>query len=666
MPDANHTPADALKRALAAFQSGDLPAALRLVEFVLAGDPGSFDALHLKGLIEARSGRFAEAESAIARAVAINPGFAAAHISRGHALAELGRAAEAVASYGRALALKPNHAGAHFRRGNLLRGLNRLPEALADFDRAVALNPAHAEAWNNRGVVLKALGRLPEAVASYDRALAARADFAEAAGNRGLAHADMNRHDLAVPDFELMLKIDAGAPYAAGALAHSRMHCCDWRAFAADRRLLADGVRADKRVTHPFPFLALSDSAADQLAAARIWARDKCPAAEPALWQGQAYRHDKIRVAYLSADFHDHATAFLAAGLFERHDRSRFETVALSFGPDKKGPVRERLKAAFGRFEDVRHLSDADAARRLRAMEIDIAVDLKGFTKDARTRIFAFRPAPVQVNYLGYPGTMGADFIDYILADRVTIPDGHAGWYAEKIVHLPGSYQANDRTRRIAAGAPSRQEAGLPARGFVFCSFNSGYKITPAVFDVWMRLLARVPDGVLWLLRGNEAAEANLRREAAARGIAPDRLVFARHAPVEEHLARQRLADLFLDTLPCNAHTTASDALWAGLPVLTCLGGAFAGRVAASLLHAAGLPELAAASLDEYEALALKLAHDPAALAALKEKLARNRDTTPLFDTDRQVRHIESAYATMAEFSRRGEKPRAFSVPAAD
>ncbi len=662
MPDATHTPSDALKRALAAFQSGDLPAALRLVEGVLAGKPDSFDALHLKGLIEARRGRFAEAERAISSAVAINPVFAAAHVSRGHALSELGRAEEAVASYGRALALRPNHAGAHFLRGNLLRGLNRPSEALLDFDRAVALNPGHAEAWSNRGVVLKALGRLPEAIASYDRALAAKPGFAEAAGNRGLAHADMNRHDLAAPDFEAMLKINPGATYAAGALAHSRMHCCDWRAFAADIKALTGGVRAGKRVVHPFPFLALSDSAADQLAAARIWARDACPAAEPPLWRGEAYRHDKIRVAYLSADFHDHATAFLAAGLFEHHDRARFETTALSFGPDKPGAMRQRLKAAFNRFEDVRHLSDADAARRLRKLEIDIAVDLKGFTKDARTRIFAHRPAPVQVNYLGYPGTMGAAYIDYILADRVAIPDEHAGYYDEKIVHLPGSYQVNDRTRRIAAGLPSRADAGLPERGLVFCSFNSGYKITPAVFDIWMRLLMQIPDSVLWLLSGGEAAEANLKREAAARGVAPGRLVFARLVPVEDHLARHRLADLFLDTLPCNAHTTASDALWAGLPVLTCLGGAFAGRVAASLLHAVGLPELVARSLDEYEALALKLARAPAVLAALKEKLMRNRDSAALFDTGCYVRHIESAYTTMAEISRCGEKPRAFAV----
>lgn len=666
MADANDNQSDALKRALAAFQSGDLDAALSLTKGVLTGKPKSFDALHLLGLIEARRGRFAEAEDAISRAVAIKPDFAAAHVSHGHMLTRLGRAEDAVKSYGRVLALKDNHAGAYFWRGNLLRGLNRLPESLADFDRAVALNPGHAEAWSNRGVVLKALGRHDDAIASYGRALAARADFAEAAANRGLALTEIGRHADAIGDFELALKLGSGADFAAGLLAHCRMHCCDWKEFEADRKRLTDGIRAGKRITHPFPFLALSGLGEDQLACARLWAAAKCPASPAPVWKGERYRHDKIRIAYLSADLHDHATAYLAAALFERHDRGRFETTAFSFGPDAPGPVRERLKAAFGRFEDVRRESDAAIAERIRAGEIDIAVDLKGFTKDARTRIFSQRPAPVQVSYLGFPGTMGAGFIDYILADRVVIPEGHDRFFDEKIVRLPGSYQANDRTRRIGTRAATRAEAGLPEKAFVFCSFNSSYKITPEIFAIWMRLLAQVEGSVLWLLRGNDAAVENLKRASAAHGIAPERLVFAPHVPVEDHLARHRLADLFLDTLPCNAHTTASDALWAGLPVLTCPGEAFASRVAASLLHAVGLPELAVASLDEYEALALKLARDPAALAALKEKLARNRDASALFDTDRHVRHIESAYATMCELSRRGEKPRAFAVQPAD
>jgi len=662
MADATISQPEALERALTAFRAGDLRAALELVQGALARGPDNIDGLHLLGLIEARRGRLAEGERAIARAVEINPAFAAAHFSRGHVLAELGRPQDAVASYDRVLALRPNHADAAFRRANLLRGLNRLPEALAGFDRTVALRPGHAEAWNNRGVVLKALGRLGEAIASYGRAVAARPGFAEAHGNLGLAHADANRHDLAAADFERMLAIDPTAAYAAGALAHARMYCCDWRHFEADARRLAEDVRGGRPAAHPFPFLALSDSAEDQLACARTWARDKCPPAAAPLWQGRRYRHRKIRVAYLSADFHGHATAYLAAGLFERHDRARFETTAISFGPDERDATRARLTAAFGRFIDVRAMDDLAVARLIREMEVDIAVDLKGFTKDARSRILGHRPAPVQVSYLGFPGTMGTESIDYVLADRTVIPDAHIRFYAERVVRLPGCYQANDDKRRIGEHAPTRVEAGLPERGFVFCSFNSSYKITPPVFDVWMRLLAQTPGSVLWLLRGNAACEANLRREAEARGIAPARLVFAPRLAAEDHLARHRLADLFLDTLPCNAHTTASDALWAGLPIVTCLGNAFAGRVAASLLFAAELPELAAASLEEYEVLAAKLASDGELLAATRAKLWRGRETCALFDTDRFRRGIESAYEAMRERAERGEKPQSFDV----
>jgi predicted O-linked N-acetylglucosamine transferase (SPINDLY family) len=662
MAKATIVPSEALNRALAAFRAGRLEAALDLVQGVLARAPDNIDGLHLLGLVEARRGRLAEAERAIARAVAVNPGFAAAHLSRARVLEELGRPEEAIASYDRVLALRPDHANAAFGRANLLRGLNLLPEALAGFDRTVALKPGHAEAWNNRGAVLKALGRLDEAIASYGRAAAARPDFAEAHGNLGLAHADANRHDLAAAEFERMLAVDPGAAYAAGALAHARLHCCDWRSYDSDVRSLAEGVRAGKRATHPFPFLALSDSAEDQLACARIWARDKCPPDGAPLWRGERYRHGKIRVAYLSADFYGHATAFLAAGLFERHDRARFETTAISFGPDRADATRARLKAAFGRFVDVRAMSDLAAARLIREMEIDIAVDLKGFTKDARSRILAHRPAPVQVSYLGFPGTMGTAFIDYILADRVVIPDQHAGFFAEHVVRLPGCYQVNDNERPITGRTPTRAGAGLPERGFVFCSFNSAYKIAPPVFDLWMRLLAQVPDSVLWLLRSNAACEANLHREAEARGVAASRLAFAPQVAVEDHLARHRLADLFLDTLPCNAHTTASDALWAGLPLVTCPGGAFAGRVAASLVTAAGLPELAVNSLEGYEALALRLARDRGLLAAIRAKLARNRDTCALFDTDRFRRGIESAYETMRERAERGEPARGFDV----
>jgi protein O-GlcNAc transferase len=383
------------------------------------------------------------------------------------------------------------------------------------------------------------------------------------------------------------------------------------------------------------------------------------------LWNGASRRHDKLRIAYLSADFRRHPVASLIAELFELHDRARFEISGISFGPDDQSDMRARLVRSFDQFHDVQSKSDRDVAKLLNDMQVDIAVDLNGRTEDSRLGILAHRPTPVQVTYLGYPGTTGADFIDYVIADETVLPFDQQPFYTERIVHLPDCYQVNDSTRKIAALSPSRSKAGLPDEGFVFCCFNNNFKITAPVFDVWMRLLGLVEGSVLWLLQ-DDAARENLSKAAAARGIDPARVVFAGLQEPQAHLARHRLADLFLDTLPYNAHTTASDALWAGLPVLTCKGGAFAGRVAASLLHAAGLPELATGDLGEYEALALRLATDPSLLGGFRHRLAQTRASCPLFDTDRFRRHIEDAYITMWEIQQRGESPRSFSVEALD
>jgi protein O-GlcNAc transferase len=399
-----------------------------------------------------------------------------------------------------------------------------------------------------------------------------------------------------------------------------------------------------------------------QLECAKINIGFLVPVVPQPLWNGSMRRRDRLRIGYLSADFHRHATAFLIAELFERHDRSRFEVLGFSYGPDDESDMRARLVAAFDQFHVVHTVSDRDVAKLLNDLAVDIAVDLKGLTRDCRPGILAHRPAPIQVSYLGYPGTMGADFIDYVIADKVVLPFDQQPFWTEKIVHLPDSYQVNDSKRKIAAHTATRGDTGLPDQGFVFCCFNNTWKVTPPVFDVWMRLLKAVDNSVLWVLRDNIVAERNLRKEAALRGVDPLRLVFAESLPLEEHLARQRLAELFLDTLPVNAHTTASDALWAGLPVLTCYGQAFSGRVAASLLHAIGLPELVTHSLDEYEGVALRLARDPSQLEDLRNRLQNNQSTYPLFNTDRFRRHIEAAYATMWERLQHNQSPQSFCV----
>ncbi len=576
-------------------------------------------------------------------------------------LHQAGRLADAEARYREVLKADATNFDAAQGLARLQFQSGRFDDALAIIDRAIADHPERAELWSNRGAALAAMKRFDEATACFDRALRLNPSFVGAQVNRANALLELGRYADAIRDYENVLRTNPDAASARGGLIRCKIQICDWKGLeAAWEQALVD-IRAGKSAVPPMVATALCRSAEDQLHCARILAQRYFSARAP-LWRGERYGHKRIRLAYVSADFHAHATATLSAGLFEQHDSGRFETYALSFGPDDGSRMRQRLERAFTRFLHVPGASDDEIAKSLREMEIDVAVDLKGFTADARPGIFARRPAPVQVSYLGYPGTMGVPYIDYLIADRIVIPPGERRHYSEAVVYLPDSYQPNDSTREIALITPTRSELRLPEAGFVYCCFNNPYKITPDMFDIWMQLLNEVDASVLWLLEDSQAAMDNLRREAAARGVSPERLVFAPRMPPEQHLARQRAADLFLDTLPYNAHTTASDALWAGVPVLTALGATFAGRVAASLLEAVGLPELVASSLDEYHAKALKLAREPADLAGLRNKLASNRDGSPLFNTRRYTRHLEAAYLEMIERQRRGERPQAFTV----
>lgn len=662
---------------------GDRPAlALECFDRLLAFG-SAMGAVHLaRGNALLALGRQELALEAFAQAITCEPAEPLAHCNHGNALLQLGRAQEALASLDRAVALAPASTLVRYNRGNALIALNRHADALADLDAAVRSDPRFVHAWYNRGSILMELRRYGEALASFEKVIALAPDFAAAHNNRGASLLCLKRQTEAVTAFEQALRLRPGyegalenlgnawhdlarfedaarcfatlveispeRPYALGNLLDARARCCAWGAdYPALRSRVAAAIGRGQRAQVPFALLAASDSAAAQLQCARIYAADKFPAAREPLWRGRPYRHERMRVAYLSADFRHHATAILATELFERHDRQSFEWTAISFGPDDGSPLRRRLERAPEHFIEARGLGDRDIAALIRDREIDIAVDMQGYTADCRAGIFTHRPAPVQVNYLAYPGTLGAPWVDYLVADLRVIPRDHFPFYSEKVIHLPHCYQPNGSGREPAAAVPSRAAASLPEHAFVFCSFNGSYKITPEVFGVWMRILRALPDSVLWLLDDNEAATRNLRKEAAARGVYTDRLVFAPRVSVAEHLARYPLADLFLDTLPCNAHTTASDALWTGVPLLTCLGTTFAGRVAASVLEAAGLPELIAGNLDEYEALALALATDPERLAALRARLAAQRETCPLFDIERYRRGLEAAYTLM-------------------
>ncbi len=600
--------------------------------------------------------RYDEAFAAYDKALSIKPDLAEAWLGRGNVFWNLRRYDEASAAYDKALSLKPELEGAWLGRGNLFWTLKRYDEAFAAYDKALSIKPDLAEGWLGRGNVFWNLQRHDEAFAAYDKALSIKPNLAEAWRGRGNVFDKLRRHDEAFVSYDKALSIEPDLASVEGARLHAKMQLCDWSNFDVECAHLDASIRAGIR-TVPFGVLALSTSAHIQLQCASVFSRLEYPASSNALSRGERYGHQRIRVAYLSGDFGDHPVSLLMAGVFEQHNRELFETIAISYRPIESTGVSRRLKNSFEQFIDVNDRSDAEVAKLIRELEIDIAVDLMGYTTNARPAILMHRPAPVQVNYLGYPGTMGAEYIDYIIADRWVIPEEHRQFYAEKVIYLPNTFQANDSERKISDLSPSRAAAGLPDGGFVFCAFNNSYKITPSIFDVWMRLLQRVPGSVLWLLGDNATVKGNLRREAECRGVDAGRLMFAPRIRYADYLARYQLADLFLDTLPFNAGTTGSDALWAGLPLVTFSGEAFASRMAGSLLKALGMPELITASIADYEALAVDLASDPELMASTRVKLARNRLSEPLFDTELFTRHLEEAYTKIYERHRASLPP---------
>jgi predicted O-linked N-acetylglucosamine transferase (SPINDLY family) len=638
-------------------------AALDTAQRAICLDPSFAPAHSNCGSVPEDMGEMELALAAYLEACRLDPFFIEAHTNAAEVLRKLGRYDQALVACNAIAKKRPEAPGPHFSTGNILRGLLRLNEAAAAFRQAIALKPDFAEAHCNLGNVLQHRGDFTGAIAAYQNALAINPDMAEVHCNLGAAYETQRRIDEALKSYSRAVALSPNLIGVRIQMFHVRRAICDWTDHDKEEATILAAAAARETIIPPFSILGLKCGHALQQEASRRWAK--------ALHAKGCFEHHrptpgaaarKLRIGYLSSDFFRHATSILMAGLFEEHDHSRFELIAYSHSRDDGSELRHHLGKAFDRFDDITQMDDRAAAQRIYDDKIDILVELKGYTQLARSEISAHRPAPIQVNFIGYPGTMGADFIDYIIADPVTLPFDQQPYYDEKIVHLPDSYQPNDRHRRIADETPSRADCGLPEDGFVFCCFNNSYKLTPQFFDIWTRLLAGVPGSVLWLFDAHRHVKDNLRREAKARGIDPARLVFAPRLMAADHLARQRLANLFLDTLPYNAHTTTSDALWVGLPVVTVLGDTFAGRVAASLLHAVGLPELVTQSLQDYEALALKLARSPQLLAEMRGKLNAVRLTAPAFNTPRYARHLEAAYERMWEIWAQGSAPQAFAL----
>ena len=612
------------------------------------------------GFLEAED--FSQAEYNFKKSLELIPDRASTLTNLSAAQLKLKKYSEARATAQKAISVEGNNSEAYLNLGLIEKDLKNFESAVKVFDKAISLKPNYHEAFSNKGNVLNELKRYDEAIAHFDKALSLKPDYAEAWSNKGNVLNELKRYDEAIAHFDKALSLKPDIDWVPGDLLHTMMKICSWSGFAESLKDISKKVLANEKVANPFSLLALNDNTFLHKKSSEIYIQARYPfnpVLEPIF---KSPRSQKIRVGYFSADFHNHATGYLMAELFELQDKSQFELVGFSFGPIANDEMRKRLEKSFDQFIEVGRKSDIEVAKLSRDLNIDIAVDLKGFTKNARMGIFAHRAAPIQVNYLGYPGTLGSKYIDYIIADKTLIPPELQSCYVEKIVYLPNSYQVNDRNRSISDRRYTKQELGLPEHGFIFCCFNNNYKILPKTFASWMRILKVVKGSALWLFQDNSWAVENLKKEAEKQGIAADRLVFAERMPLPEHLARHSQADLFLDSFPYNAHTTTSDALWSGLPVLTLMGQSFSSRVAASLLNAIGLSELITNTEGQYEALAIELATNPQKLADIKLKLARNRLTTSLFDTPLFTKNLEAAYIKMYERYQADLKPECILV----
>lgn len=669
-----------LQQAVQAFEGGNMDRADSILKRVLQAEPKNLPALHILGLIKASQKKYEEAIELLSKAarispnegsiqfnlakalldcgferrslphhqkaVSLNPNNAGAWLNYGKTVSNLGRHEEALEYFDRAISLKPDYVEALLNKGAALKELRKYESAISFAEQVLALDPTLAEGWNNKGIALKELERYEEALASYAEAINLKPEYGDAWSNKAIVLNILKRHADAAKCYFRALELSNGQTYLLGQAHHQMMLSCDWTNFEKITHEIFLQIENDRKCAEPFGFQGIAQSEDLLRKCAVSYSKAKFPEMAN-LAGGKKYHHEKIRIGYVCGEFRQQATSILLMRIWELHDQSKFEIFAFDNGWSDGSRYRQRIEKAFSKVYDISHLADFDAAKLIAENEIDILVNLNGFFGLGRQGVFAYRPAPLQVNYLGFPGTIGAPYIDYLIADELVVPPSSQEYYVEKIAYLPDSYQANDDQRMVSSRKFTKSELGLPERGFIFACFNNSYKITPATFDLWARILKSVEGSVLWILVDNMTAGDNLVVEASARGIASERLIFAERLDLAEHLARHQLADLFLDTLPYNAHTTASDALWSGLPVLTLRGDTFPGRVSASLLTAIGLPQLITYSEDEYVDLAIDFAKTPIKMQEMKVKLNKNITTEPLFNSNIFSKNIEMLYSKM-------------------
>ena len=634
--------------------------ALSHYDKAIALKPDYAEAFFNKGVIYHQLKRYDEALFHYDKAIALKPDYSKAWFNKGYAYFLTKLYDEALFHYDKAIALKSDYAEAFFNKGVIFFHQLRYDEALSHYDKAIALKPDYAEAFFNKGVIFFHQLRYDEALSHYDKAIALKPDYAEAFFNKAHIFSLSKRFSEAITTYLKAIQIDSNIDFLLGHFIRAKLILFVWDNIENDVNNLIFKVKENKKVVRPLTFLYLNDSQELALKVSKISNNSNFlkNTSEPFSFNKLK---KKISIGYFSGDFRDHAVYHLVAELFELHDRNSFEIIAFSFNKTRNAFKEtfntDRLKNSFDQFIDVEDLSDEEVVSLSRKIGINIAVDLQGGTLGARPRIFNYRAAPIQVNYLGYPGTTGSYYMDYIIADNIVIPENNKNFFSEKIVYLPNSYQVNDTKKKISEKKFTRSEIGLPQTGFIFCCFNQNVKITPAIFNLWMKILKKVDGSILWLLEEDIVANNNLKKEAINKGVSSDRIIFSKKIDTKEHLSRISIADLFLDTFPYNAHTTASDSLWAGVPILTYQGQSFQSRVAASLLNAIDAKELIVNSLTEYESLAVELALNPSKLKAIKEKIQKNRLTKTLFNTSLYAGHLEKAYKKMYEIYQKNLLP---------
>ena len=638
-----------LVRAFDLLKKNDFVNAKLIYENILSVDKKNFDALFFLGVILIKFKNYKKARELLEQVVLIKPNFADAYNNIGICLEKLNDLDGAIKNYNLAINNRPNFAEAHNNIGVVFQKLRNFDQAILQYKKAISYKNLYLDAYINLANLFKETKQFEEAIKNYDLAINLNPNFAEAYFNTATTLQDIKNFEKAVLYYENALLLDKEIPFSKGYLLHAKMLCCNWSGLNELYKEIYNDVEKNRYSATPFGYQAICDDESNLQKCAQLYSNKRFPEIKNNLFSKKVSKNKKIKIGYLCGEFREQATSILMTEVWEKHNKEDFEIIAFDSGWDDNSLRRNRIINAFDKFIDISKVSDLDAAKIIYKEQIDILINLNGFFGTGRPVVFSYRPAGIQINYLGFPGTIGSKYIDYILCDQTVVPFESKKFYNEKIIYLPDSYQANDTKRNISNKKFLREELSLPNESFVFCCFNNNYKITPNMFDVWARLLKKIDNSVLWLIEGNPEATENLKKEAKIRNINASRLIFAKRMKLEDHLARHKNADLFLDTLPYNAHTTASDSLWAGLPVLTCLGKAFPGRVAASLLRSLDLPELITYSENEYISKAEELALNPEKLTLIKNKLDINKFSQPLFNTELFCRSLESAFKVIFE-----------------